>query len=73
VLVLATVVGAAAATPGPTFVVTPTDDLVDGQQVHVTGQGYAPNPPVLVLQCAAAVASNADGDTDHTVRLAWRP
>jgi hypothetical protein len=40
--------------------VTPGADLVDGQQVTVTGSGYSPGSPVGVIECVAPADSIDD-------------
>ncbi len=37
--------------PPPTITITPLDDLVDGQTVHLTGDGLPINRSVGVVQC----------------------
>jgi Neocarzinostatin family len=44
----------------PAVTVTPSTDLVDGQQVTVRGSGYSPNSSLGVIQCKAP----ADGFDD---------
>jgi acetyl esterase/lipase len=46
--------------PPPTVVVTPDDDLVDGQVVTVEGSGFQPNAYVRAAQCGPDPTSEAD-------------
>ncbi|RLU83617.1 hypothetical protein CTZ27_28405 [Streptomyces griseocarneus] len=46
--------------PPPTFDVDPDKGLVDGQAVHVTGEGYEPQYHVPVMQCATSSADTFD-------------
>jgi predicted esterase len=63
-LVLAPTDGAspAAAQTPPALEVDQTTDLVDGQQVTVTGTGFAPGAEVAVRQCRSAPVGPVDCD-----------
>lgn len=39
--------------PLPTLTVSPNAELTDGTQMHVVGDGFAPNTSVVLQQCAA--------------------
>jgi hypothetical protein len=43
--------------PEPGLVVTPADNLVDGQAVQVVGTRFPPGESVLLLQCRAGIGS----------------
>lgn len=47
--------------PPPTIAVEPAADLVDGQTVTVTGDGYGPDQRYWVAQCPASAAAMDDG------------
>lgn len=47
--------------PPPTITVDPATDLVDGQTVTVTGDGYVPDQRYWVAQCPASAVSLDDG------------
>jgi hypothetical protein len=51
----------------PAVDVTPNTDLVDGQDVTVTGSGYSPNSPVGVIECVAP-ADSIDDCSSETAR-----
>ena len=48
-----------------TLAVSPVDQLIDGQQVTVTGTGLIPGQPFTLEECAAAVTGSGDCDP-HT-------
>src|SRR5436305_3686183 len=48
-----------------TLAVSPVDQLIDGQQVTVTGTGLIPGQPFTLEQCAAVVTGSGDCDS-HT-------
>ncbi|MBL8778877.1 MAG: hypothetical protein JNK12_23300 [Acidimicrobiales bacterium] len=47
--------------PPPTIAVDPATDLVDGQTVTVTGDGYAPDQRYWVAQCPASAVTLDEG------------
>ncbi|GAA0354431.1 hypothetical protein GCM10010319_34510 [Streptomyces blastmyceticus] len=65
----------------PTLDVDPDEDLVDGQAVRATGQGYEPQSHIAVMECATGSpgrgcrhvtrppATSDDGRVDQTVTL----
>jgi Neocarzinostatin family len=46
--------------PGPALVVTPDDNLVDGQTILVEGAGFTAGESVWLLQCRAGISSASD-------------
>lgn len=56
----------------PTLVASPAVGLVDGRQLAVTGQGFAPGTTTTVFQCEAAPVGIIDCDwgTANTVAVA---
>ncbi len=50
--------------PPPTITVTPTTDLVDGQELHVVGDGFPPNAVISLHQCLADKTGLDGCDTD---------
>lgn len=66
-------VGAAARAPaGPELTAGPSTDLVDGQEVTITGTGFGPRRTIDVYQCAADLVGLVDCDlgTKHQVTVA---
>ena len=45
--------------PPPTLTVTPGDGLADRQIVSVTGDGFGPKDPVVLIECVAGDPQNA--------------
>jgi len=58
---------ALAAEEAPSVTVTPATDLVDGQQVTVTGAGFRPTEPLSVSQCGAVSGEIACGQSPARV------
>ena len=61
---------AAAAVAAPVLAVDQPRDLVDGQQVSVTGTGFAPGAQVAVHQCRSAPVGPVDCDLGTVVTAA---
>ena len=55
--------------PYPEVTVTPATALTDGQEVTLTGVGFAPSATVSASQCTSSVASEADCDPSAAVTV----
>jgi hypothetical protein len=55
--------------PYPEITVTPATALGDGQEVTLTGVGFAPSATVSASQCTSSVASEADCDPSAAVTV----
>ena len=47
----------APAVPPASITVAPSTDLIDGQDMHVTGTGFLANSPVAISECASSATS----------------
>jgi hypothetical protein len=69
VVATAALVGLAGCHPAPSVGASPRTGLVDGQEVVVSGGGYAANATIGVVQCPAGADSidDCDGRTARTL------
>jgi acetyl esterase/lipase len=54
---------------GPMLTVTPTEDLVDGQRVEVTGTGFVPGSMTTIYQCETTAVGLVDCDRSAARRV----